>query len=203
MNENEKSRRRFLHAAGGAIGAAWFGAHWPAVVAAAEHAHAAAAGRADHEFRLLTPAQARDVEAIAAQIVPGGATPGAREAGVVYFVDAVHTRLFASRAPAFLAGLAAFQAEFAQQHPGGQQFADLDPAGQVAHLKRVESSRFFDDMRLLTIAGLLALPSYGGNAGKLGWQLVGFEDRHVWEPSFGHYDRDYAGFVPYAKEPRS
>jgi hypothetical protein len=52
------------------------------------------------------------------------------------------------------------------------------------------------------VLGLLALPSYGGNAGKAGWKLVGFDDRHVWEPPFGHYDRDYAGFEHYArKEP--
>jgi len=203
MDGSESSRRRFLRAAGGALGAAWLGAHWPEVTAAAEHAHEAAAGRIDHEFRLLTPAQVRDVAAIAAQIVPGGATPGAREAGAVYFIDRVHAGLFASRAAGFLEGLAAFQAEFARQHPGTAQFADLDEDGQRSWLKLVETTPFFDEMRLLTVAGLLALPSYGGNENKLGWKLVGFVDRHVWSPPFGHYDRDYAGFVPYPKAPRS
>ena len=49
------------------------------------------------------------------------------------------------------------------------------------------------------VLGLLALPSYGGNADKLGWKLVGFVDQHAWQPPFGHYDAEYAGFVPYAK----
>jgi hypothetical protein len=49
------------------------------------------------------------------------------------------------------------------------------------------------------VLGLLALPSYGGNADKLGWKLVGFVDQHAWQPPFGHYDAGYPGFVPYTK----
>jgi hypothetical protein len=33
--------------------------------------------------------------------------------------------------------------------------------------------------------------------------MVGFVDRHVWEPPFGHYDADYPGFEPYTKERQS
>ena len=40
-------------------------------------------------------------------------------------------------------------------------------------------------------------------SGKAGWKLVGFVDQHAWEPPFGHYDRGYPGFEPYAKERRS
>jgi hypothetical protein len=29
-----------------------------------------------------------------------------------------------------------------------------------------------------------------------GWKLVGFTDMHAFVPPFGHYDRDYPGFVP-------
>ena len=46
----------------------------------------------------------------------------------------------------------------------------------------------------LTLAGLLALPSYGGNENKAGWKLVGFVDQHAWQPPFGHYDVGYPGF---------
>ena len=28
-----------------------------------------------------------------------------------------------------------------------------------------------------------------------GWKLIGFEDRHAFQPPFGYYDRDYPGFV--------
>jgi gluconate 2-dehydrogenase gamma chain len=203
VDNNNSSRRQFLRAAGGALGAAWLGTHWPELAAAAEHAHAAAAGSTDHGFRVLTPGQARDVEAIAAQIVPSGDTPGAREAGVVYFIDQVQAGVYATAAPEFLAGLAAFQGDFAKSGAGSGQFADLDGSAQLSYLKGIETTPFFGTMRFLTVLGLLALPSYGGNVGKAGWKLVGFVDQHAWEPPFGHYDRGYPGFEPYAKERRS
>lgn len=203
MNKNNTSRREFLRASGGALGAAWLGIHWPELAAAAEHAHLVAAGGTDHSFRVLAPAQFRDVEAIAAQIVPSGATPGAREAGVGYFIDHVHAGVYSSAAPEFLSGLAAFQSSFAKTHAGPGQFADLDAPAQLAYLKSIAATPFFDRMRFLTVLGLLALPAYGGNEGKLGWKLVGFVDQHAWAPPFGHYDRDYAGFVPYARETQS
>lgn len=200
MDQNNTSRRQFLRAAGGTLGAAWLGTHWPELAAAAEHAHAAAAGSTDHRFRVLTPAQARDVEAIAAQIVPSGDTPGAREAGVVYFIDQVQAGVYASAAPEFLAGLAAFQHDFANSGVGPGQFADLGGSGQLSYLKGVETTPFFGKMRFLTVLGLLSLAKYGGNEGNTGWKLVGFVDQHAWEPPFGHYDRGYPGFEPYAKE---
>jgi gluconate 2-dehydrogenase gamma chain len=203
VDDKIASRREFLRASGGALGGAWLGIHWPELAAAAEHAHATAAGKTDHSFKVLTPAQARDVEAVAAQIVPSGDTPGAREAGVVYFIDHIHAGLYAARATQFLAGLAAFQAAFASMHAALGQFADLDAPAQRAYLQSIETTPFFGTMKFLTVAGLLALPSYGGNENKLGWKLVGFVDQHAWTPPFGHYDRDYAGWVPYAQEPRS
>lgn len=203
MNENDKSRRQFLQASGGALGTGWLALHWPQVAAAAEHAHAAATGEAPREFKWLTPDQARDVEAVAAQIVPSGATPGARDAGVVYFVDHIHVGLYADRADKFLAGLAEFQQGVAKAHPDAGPFADLSEPAQLAYLKSIEQTPFFARMRFLAVLGLLALPSYGGNRNKSGWKMVGFVDRHVWEPPFGHYDADYPGFNPYPKERQS
>jgi gluconate 2-dehydrogenase gamma chain len=203
VNKNETSRRQFLRATGGTLGAAWIGMHWPELVAAAEHAHEVATGNADRNLKVLSPTQARDVEAMAAQIVPSGDTPGAREAGVVYFIDHVHAGPYAARAKTFLADLAGFQAEFASRNPGVASIADLPDGTQVAYLKSIETTPFFGTMKFLTVLGLLALPAYGGNAGKLGWRLVGFVDQHAWAPPFGHYDRDYPGFVPYPKAPRS
>jgi hypothetical protein len=203
VNDNNTTRRDFLRAAGGTMGAAWLGSHWPQLAQAAEHAHAAAAGAVDHELRVLSAAQARDVAAIAAQIVPSGETTGATEAGVVYFIDHVHAGPYAASAPEFVAGLEAFQAEFARRYPGQGQFADLEPGAQHAYLKSLETTPFFTRMKWLTVLGLLALPAYGGNEHKLGWQLVGFVDQHAWTPPFGYYDRDYPGFQPYDAESRS
>ena len=70
-------------------------------------------------------------------------------------------------------------------------------AQQIAWLQEVEKTPFFSAMRRLTVLGLIALPKYGGNRDYLGWQLIGVEDNHAWEPPFGYYDIDYPGFEPY------
>ena len=31
---------------------------------------------------------------------------------------------------------------------------------------------------------------YGGNRDKVGWKLIGFEDRFHWNAPFGHYDAE-------------
>lgn len=199
MDSDGASRRRFLQGSGSTLGFAWLAANWPQVAAAAQHAHeAASADSADRKkFQLLTTGQARDVEAIAAQIIPSGSTPGAREAGVVYFVDHIHAGAWSGGAKDFIAGLADFQAACARHHAGIDQFADLAWDEQLAYLRHVERTPFFGQMRFLTVLGLLALPSYGGNADKLGWKLVGFIDQHAWQPPFGYYDAGYEGFKPY------
>ncbi len=106
----------------GRSGFAWLAANWPQVAAAAQHGHEmATAVAADRSrFQLLTPAQARDVEAIAAQIIPSGSTPGAREAGVVYFIDHIHAGAWSGGAKDFIAGLDDFQVRCARHHPRGR-----------------------------------------------------------------------------------
>jgi gluconate 2-dehydrogenase gamma chain len=203
MDPNEVSRRRFLQASSGSLGFAWLAANWPQIVAAAEHAHAASAADAGAgaRFRLLDARQARDVEAIAAQIVPSGDTPGAREAAVVHFIDQVHAGPWSGGAAPFLDGLRDFQKRCARHHPGTPQFADLSTDDQLAYLQHVERTPFFEQVRFLTVVGLLASPRYGGNAQKSGWKLVGFVDQHAWQPPFGHYDAGYQGFIPYTGTP--
>ena len=62
-------------------------------------------------------------------------------------------------------------------------------------MRTVEQTPFFEQMRLLTLLGMFSSPAYGGNVDGAGWKLLGFEDRHVFEPPFGWYDRDYPGFA--------
>jgi gluconate 2-dehydrogenase gamma chain len=191
-------RRRLLIAAAGSLGGTFLGLGWPEIAAAAEHAHALASAP-EKKLAFLSDPEARDVIAIAAQVVPSGPTPGATEAGVVYFIDHVLTHSFADRAPSFRSELAAFAADFQQGRPEGARFADATHDEQLVYLHSIENTPFFSGMRMLTIIGLLADPAYGGNRDKLGWKLVGFDDRHVWEPPFGHYDREYEGFKPYGQ----
>ncbi len=201
MSPKIPTRRQFLSAGMSLTSAGFLALNWPDIAAAAEHAdhmaHGADAAAAPTGFTTLTAEEATEVEAIASQIVPSGDSPGAREAGVVYFIDRALGTFFAAELPAFRKGLAGFQRDFAAHGSDGKRFSQVGAARQCAWLHEVENSPFFNTVRRLTLVGLVALPKYGGNRDKLGWKLLGFEDRHFWQPPFGHYDAGYAGFEPY------
>jgi gluconate 2-dehydrogenase gamma chain len=199
LPDSTNPRRRFLTAGASLAGASWIALNWPQIAAAAEHASHAAAGTvaAPAGFTTLTAAEAVEVDAIANQIVPGGEAPGARDAGVVFFIDRALGTFFAGELPAFRKGLAAFGEAFAAHDSTGKPFSAAGSARQVAWLHEVDATPFFNSVRRLTLLGLVALPKYGGNRDGAGWKLLGFEDRHIWEPPFGHYDQDYPGFEPY------
>jgi gluconate 2-dehydrogenase gamma chain len=197
MESDDLSRRSLLQAIAVAIGAAALPLGWQEIAEAAQathRAHAAApAGAATIAF--LTAAEAADIEAVAAQIIPPDDTAGAREAGVVYFIDRALATFLSRLASDYRARLAEFQTAFRAQHPGVASFAALPSDQQIEYLKTVDRTPFFDTTRLLTLLGMFTLPAYGGNRDHIGWKLLGFEDQHVFMPPFGFYDRDYPGFV--------
>jgi hypothetical protein len=197
MNQPDGSRRSFLLSTGGVLTSAWLGANWAGIVDASEHAAHAAGAATPTGFGFLSAADAADVDAIAAQILPGGGAGGAREAHAVYFIDRALATFFAERAPVFRAGLAEFQSAFRAMRPEAASFAAASAPEQLAFLERIDGTWFFENMRMLTILGTLSSSQYGGNFELSGWKMLGFEDRHVFEPPFGYYDRNYAGFAPY------
>lgn len=114
----------------------------------------------------LTPAQARTVTALAEVIIPRTDTPGASEAGVTAFVDALLTGwLDASDRDRFLAGLDEVDPTARAAH--GADFADCAPARQAELVARMdeeldrlrrdpdedETRTFFYDMKRFTLAG--------------------------------------------------
>jgi gluconate 2-dehydrogenase gamma chain len=178
----------------------WLALNWPQIAAAAEHASHAGNATSVAEptsFTTLTATEATEVEAIANQIVPGGATPGARDARVIHFIDRALGSFWAGELPAFRKGFEEFQSAWAAHSSTDAPFSAAGDARQIAWLHEVDDTAFFAMVRRLTLLGLIALPKYGGNHDKVGWKLVGFEDRHVWQPPFGYYDKDYPGFEPY------
>ena len=98
----------------------------------------------------------------------------------------------------FRAGLGEFQGKFHAAHPEAPTFAAATSAVQIAYLKTVDQTPFFETVRMLTLLGMFSAPKYGGNFQGSGWKLMGFEDRHAFTPPFGYYDARYTGFVPYA-----
>ena len=77
MTTKAKSRRSFLVNSVTGLNAAWITANLPGILAAQEYARQPAGAPA---LAFFTPAQAAEVEAMAAQIIPTDDTPGAREA---------------------------------------------------------------------------------------------------------------------------
>ncbi len=75
-------RRAFLTRSGAVIGRSWVAMSLPAILATA--GVACKAREEGSAFKVLTAAEAAEFEAIAAQIIPSGDSPGAREAGVIY-----------------------------------------------------------------------------------------------------------------------
>ncbi len=140
-------------------------------------------------LRHFTAEDAADVEAIAARIFPTDETPGAREAGVIFFIDQSMTTFAVDQQPLFARGLQELTDAVAKSHPGVARFAALNDAQQDALLREIEQTEFFGSLRFATIAGMFALPKYGGNKNFVGWSLVNQEPVFEYQPPFGWYDR--------------
>ncbi len=195
MSKGTISRRDFIARTGGVFGAAWLGANFPAIAAAANEASRVASGEVAESFRFFTAADAALIDAISSHIIPSeGEGPGAREAKVVVFIDRSMTGFMKSGADGFVAGLQEFARAFKDAYPKEASFAAAETAVQLKFFATQVGSGFFGFVRFLTHVGMFALPSYGGNFQNKGWELIGFEDRHVFHPPFGYYDRDYPGY---------
>lgn len=186
-------------------------AHWPAMVAAAHHAHQAAQSKAPGEFQVLTPEQARNVEAIASQIIPTDDLPGAREAGVVFFID-LALKTFAKEAlPVYQKGLEDLNQLTSEKHSGVKSFADASAEQKEEVLKEFAgeskpqgrrrravggSDDFFQTIWMHTVFGFLVDPEGGGNRDYAGWKTVERDPAHSFAPPFGFYDKEYPGWQP-------
>ncbi|HEY0963124.1 MAG TPA: gluconate 2-dehydrogenase subunit 3 family protein [Pseudomonadales bacterium] len=191
MNSTDPSRRTLLFAllASPLARAAGVGLlSIPALLHAADHS--AAAHHAAAALTTLGADEAREFTAIAARILPSDDTPGATEGGVIYFIDHVLGSSRSELLEPLRAGLASLQAE-AHGSFGVKRFSELDALRQDALLQSIEATPFFETMRFLTLAGMFTLPEYGGNREHVGWDLIGFDHRHAWQPPFGYYDADY------------
>lgn len=189
----DPSRRAFLQASGSLAGGSWLALQLPGLFAVAEAA--AAARDAGTAFAHLSAGEAATLEALAARIIPGGDTPGAREAGVIHFIDQALGGFMADAADELRGGAASLDA-VAASAGDAPSFAALDADKQDAVLRGIDTTPFFELVHFLTVAGMFSLPTYGGNREYAGWQLLGFQHRHGWAPPFGHYDALASGLPP-------
>lgn len=187
MNPDDLSRRRFLQSASSLAGASYLKLMSPAVVAITQAACSAKVENAP--FKVLSAQEAADLAAIAARIIPTTDTPGATEAGVIYFFDNAFESELRDQLDAVREWLPQFNTALGKTHPGVTTLGDLGESEQDAFLRTRETTEFFDLIRVMTMFGFFSMPKYGGNRDHVGWDLVGFEGHHGgWEYPFGFYD---------------
>jgi len=182
------SRRSFLAGSATGLGSAWLASQWPAILAAQEHAQKVAKSGKPGKLGFFSVEQGAEVESVAAQIVPTDDTPGAREAGCLYFIDRALTTFDKGKQSVYTEGLGVLQAKSKELFPSGGKFSALTSAQQIQVLKAIEKTPFFTQVRVHTITGLMANPEYGGNQDHAGWKLIGFEGKFNYAPPFGYYD---------------
>lgn len=208
-------RRSFLSMGAAGISAAWLTANWPSMVSAATHAHRAIASPEPAKFEFFKPEDAAEVEAMASRIIPSDETPGAKEAGVIFFIDRALVTFAVDSQKDYREGIAQVQALVAEKFPGVKKFSAATPEQQDAVLEVLSNSKqkmtssrrnrpnaasqpFFDTLRYHTIAGFLIAPDTDrrGNRDGVGWKVIGREDGHMFQPPFGALDKNYPGWQP-------
>jgi gluconate 2-dehydrogenase gamma chain len=128
-----------------------------------------------------------DAAAIAAfteRLMPGAPDkPGARDSGVLNYIDLALSGAYADLQDFYRRGLAQLNAFCQKIHK--EPFVRLDAARQDEVIAALEEGKatgftwpaaqeFFNTIRTHTMEGMFADPVYGGNKDFAGWRLVGF-----------------------------
>ena len=191
MSKYDEARRAFL--IGAAVGAGAVAGkglvadafaqthpqHGPAEApATTAHAHGPGHGA------FLNDDDAATVAAFAERLMPGApGKPGARDAGVLNYIDLALSGAYADQQDFYRRGLAALDAHCRTNYK--ESFVKLDAARQDAVITALEQGKapafmwpsaqaFFNTVRTHTMEGMFADPVYGGNKNFAGWVLIGF-----------------------------
>lgn len=141
------------------------------------------------KLQALTARQGRLVDAIAARIFPATDTPGAVEAGAVFYVDRALAEAYPELLPVYARGLRAVDKHAKEKF--AEAFLKLGAAQQDDVLSDVAAGRvkgfakaeeFFETLRNHILEGVFGEPKYGGNRGLIGWRLVGFPGQQYGYP---------------------
>lgn len=145
-------------------------------------------GKVQVPLRFFTEGEAKQVQAICAHIFPSDASgPGATEAGVVIYIDRQLAGPYGADKYRYTKG--PFTNTVPEHGYQGKEnprqvyrqglqslgnFTALSAAEQVKKLESIEKTHFFQMVRTHTVEGMFADPMHGGNAGLIGWQMIGF-----------------------------
>jgi gluconate 2-dehydrogenase gamma chain len=182
-----QSRRAFLRAAA-AAGVAWSAADLLLVEKALAWSAEQTAAKGSGGFSALSVEEAETIVALTSRIIPSvDKRPGAKEAGVVFFVDRALATFNAGQRKMYADGLQDLNRRAADMFKAGA-FSKLTAAQQDEVIRAIEKTPFFQVVRFDTIVGTFALPTWGGNRDHAGWHLIGLEHASRFQPPFGAYD---------------
>ena len=165
------NRRRFVKTVAAGVGSAFL---------------LPARGAGARVWRFFTNAEARLVDAITEQIIPADQDPGARDAGVINFIDKQLAGRLRRHQQAYREGLVGV--EETSRAMFDREFVALTAAQQIEVLKALESGKakgetwrkqssasFFRLIRDHTMAGFYGGPQHGGNRGYASFKMLGVD----------------------------
>src|SRR5689334_2511873 len=158
MSTRRRSRRSFLVHSVTGWNAAWVAANYHGILAAQEQVREASQAGQLPRLAFFNEAQAAEIEAMTAQIIPTDETPGAREARCVYFIDKALAGFAHGSRQAYDQGLRDLQAKVQQLYPGVDRFSALTSEQQIKTLAAIEKTPFFNMVRTHTVIGFLTRP---------------------------------------------
>ncbi len=193
MSEHDASRREFLRAAVGAGTVAGAGIVPEALAQTREQdkkstpetnapPHSQSNGEGLGAF--LNRDDAATVAAFTERLMPGApGKPGARDAGVLNYIDLALAGAYGDLQEFYRRGLAQLDQYCRKTHR--EPFVRLSAGQQDAVITALEEDKatgftwpsaqaFFNTLRTHTMEGMFADPVYGGNKDFAGWRLVGF-----------------------------
>jgi len=127
----------------------------------------------------LTDDEKKTLGEICERIVPKDEYPGAKELGVVVFIDRLLQEAHPEWISVYRAGLHSIDQSSREIHGAG--FAELKAEQQTALLERMErgdppAAEFFRMVRTHTMEGCYSHPKWGGNRDKAAWKMISYDD---------------------------
>jgi Gluconate 2-dehydrogenase subunit 3 len=126
-----------------------------------------------------------ELQALTNLILPETDTPGAEQAGTGDFIEAALAGYDQDQRSLYREGLADIAARTSQMFPTKSKFSSLTEIQQIALLKAIETTMFFEKLRTHTVLAYFGNPEFG-------WKLLGRDPAMHFDPPFGFYD-DAAG----------
>ncbi len=138
----------------------------------------------DSPCRFFTVREARTLEAVCEQIIPADKDPGAKQAGVVNYIDRQIVGHLKRHQKSYREGLAAV--DQTSRTLFSKVFAELSSEQQIKILDALEKNevpaepwkgrsaqRFFELVVAHTMQGFYGDPRHGGNRDAVSWRMLG------------------------------